>query len=337
MKGTGRKIGILAMVLAGLVGFYILGPAPARPVYTDILPQLPADPVLIEEWLSKKEAGFLIKPDNEARIVWWNDSVRNKTPYSLVYLHGFSASQEDGDPIHTRMARRYGMNLYLPRIAGHGLVSNDPLKDFTASMAWMDAKEALAIGSIIGDKVILMSTSTGGTLSLMLCSRFPDIAGQILLSPNIAIKDPLAWMLNNHWGLSIARKVLGGDYRVIPDTTALYQKYWNGRYRIEALPQLQELLESSMKPSLFQRIRQPTLLLYYFKDEENQDQVVSVEKMLEMFDQLGTAAAKKKQVAIPNAGNHAIGSYVKSHDLLTVEQEISQYCETILGLKPIPQ
>ena len=337
MKGTGRIIGIVVMFIAGLVGIYLLGPAPSMPVYGDNLPKLPVDLQLVEEWVAKKEAGFLIKPDNEARIVWWNDSLKTRTPYSVVYLHGFSASQEDGDPIHTKLARRYGMNLYLARITDHGLVSTDPLMDFTASSAWDDAKEALAIGSIIGDKVILLSTSTGGTLSLMLCSRFPDIAGQILMSPNIAIQDPLAWMLNNHWGLNIAKKVLGGDYRVIPDTTALYTKYWNGQYRVEALPQLEELLETTMKPSVFKQIQQPTLVLYYYKDEEHQDQVVSVEMMLEMFDQLGTSETKKKKVALPDAGNHALGSYVKSHDLLTVEKEVNHFCDVILGLKPIVQ
>jgi len=337
LKGTKKRVGILLFLIAGLTGIYLLGPAPGKPVYNDDLPQLPSTPEKTEEWIINKEASFSIKPDNEARIIWFNDSIKTKTPYSLVYLHGFSSSQEDGDPIHLQMAKRYGMNLYLSRLADHGLISPDPLLGFTASSVWNDAKEALAIGSRIGDRVILLSTSTGGTLSLMLCSRFPDIAGQILLSPNIAIKDPSAWLLNNHWGLNIAKKVLGGDFRVINDTSALYLQYWSGRYRVESLPHLQELLETSMIPSVFRRITQPTLMLYYYKDEEQQDKVVRVDKMLEMFDQLGTDQAKKKKAAIPNAGNHAIGSYVKSKDLLTVEKEINEFCDVILGLKPFVQ
>ena len=35
-----------------------------------------------------------------------------------------------------------------------------------------------------------MATSTGGTLALKLAAEYPDIAGLILLSPNIAINDP---------------------------------------------------------------------------------------------------------------------------------------------------
>lgn len=334
LKGAKKKIGIILALVAGLTGTYLLGPSPPRPVYTDQVPELTADLVRLEQWVINKEARLAIKPDNEARIIW-KDSTKTKTPYSLVYLHGFSSSQEDGDPIHLQIARRFGMNLYLSRLADHGLISPDPLLHFTATSAWEDAKEALAIGSLIGEKVILLSTSTGGTLSLMLCAHFPDIAAQILLSPNIAIKDPSAWLLNNHWGLNIAKKVLGGDFRVINDTTALYRQYWSGRYRVEALPQLEELLETTMKPSVFRRINQPSLMLYYYKDEEHQDQVVRVDKMLEMFNQLATAQDKKKKVAVPDAGNHAIGTAIKSHDLLTVEKEVNNFCESILGLKPI--
>ena len=41
--------------------------------------------------------------------------------------------------------------------------------------------------------------------------------------------------------------------------------------------------------------------------------------MKRMFSQLGTPDNLKRQVAIPNAGDHVIGSYVKSKDVETVE------------------
>jgi hypothetical protein len=47
---------------------------------------------------------------------------------------------------------------------------------------------------------------------------------------------------------------------------------------------------------------------YYFKDEEHQDNVVSVDAMKEMFEQLGTPAGLKKSEAFPNSGNHVITS-----------------------------
>ena len=41
--------------------------------------------------------------------------------------------------------------------------------------------------------------------------------------------------------------------------------------------------------------------------------------MLKMFDELGTAAALKRKQAMPSAGNHVIGSYIKSHDVAGVQ------------------
>ncbi len=177
-----------------------------------------------------------------------------------------------------------------------------------------------------------MSTSTGGTLALKLAAEYPEIAGLILLSPNIEINDPNAWLLNNHWGLQIARLVKG-RYNVVADTTPVYAQYWNNRYRMEATVQLEELLESTMKASTFNKVTQPTLLLYYFKDEDHQDEVVKVSAMKRMFNQLGTPADLKRQVPIPNAGDHVLGSYVKSKDITAVQTECEKFALEILKLK----
>src|SRR5262249_34195159 len=158
-------------------------------------------------------------------------------------------------------------------------------------------------GKKLGKKVILMSTSTGGTLSLKLAAEYPDIAGLILLSPNIAINDNLAWIANNHWGLQVARMVKG-KYNDYYDTVAINNKYWYNKYRIEAVTELQELLETTMKSSLFERVKQPTLLLYYYKDEQHQDPQVRVSAMKRMFRQLGTPDSLKREAAIPNADAH---------------------------------
>ncbi len=141
-----------------------------------------------------------LKPDNEARIEWLNDSLKEKTEYAVVYLHGFSASREEGDPVHSDFAKKFGCNLYLPRLEDHGIDTTEPLAFLTADRLWNSAKESYAIGKQLGRKIILMSTSTGGTLALKLASEYPDIAGLILLSPNIAINDGFAWLLNNPWG-----------------------------------------------------------------------------------------------------------------------------------------
>jgi hypothetical protein len=95
---------------------------------------------------------------------------------------------------------------------------------------------------------------------------------------------------------------------------------------------LEELLESTMKESTFKKVTQPTLLLYYYKDEEHQDDVVKVSAMKRMFTQLGTADSLKRQVPLPNAGNHVLGSPIKSKDVESVERECEKFGMEILKL-----
>lgn len=322
----------LGIILLVLIVVYFLGPRPSSPKFTKDLPAIPAQADTLEQYISRNEAKQKLKPDNEARILWFNDSLKSITDYAVVYLHGFSASQEEGDPVHYSFAQKFGCNLFLARLADHGVDTTEPLLNFTAERIWNSAKEAYAIGKQLGKKIILMATSTGGTLALKLAAEYPDIAGLILLSPNIAINDPNAWLLNNHWGLQIA-KMVKGKYNKAKDTTALYAQYWNNKYRIESTVQLEELLETTMKESTFKKIIQPTLLLYYYKDDDHQDDVVKVSAMKRMFLQLGTPENFKKQVAIPNAGDHVIGSYIKSKDIQTVEEQCERFAADVLQLK----
>jgi esterase/lipase len=321
----------LGIIILLLIIVYFFGPKPSSPRYTKDIPVVPAEPALLEKYVHDREALHKLKPDNEARILWLNDSARSVTDYSVVYLHGFSASQEEGDPVHYDFAQKFGCNLFLSRLEDHGVDTSEALLTMTADRLWNSAKEAYAIGKQLGKKVIIIGNSTGATLALKLAAEYPDIHALILLSPNIAINDPNAWILNNHWGLQVAR-MIKGKYNVSEDTTAIYAQYWNARYRMEAAVQLEELLETTMKESTFERVKQPLLMLYYFKDEDHQDPTVKVSAMKRMFLQLGTPDSLKRQVAIPNAGEHVISSYIKSKDIKMVEDECEKFAVDILHL-----
>jgi esterase/lipase len=314
-----------------LVIIYLMGPRPATPVYDKKLPAVPSAHAL-DSYIRQKESLHKLRHDNEARIIW-ADSPGNITEYAILYLHGFSASQGEGDPTHKRIAKKYRCNLYLSRLAEHGIDTTEKLVNLTADKYWESAKEAYSIASKLGKKVIIMGTSTGASLALMLAANYPEIHSLILLSPNIEIFDGTAWIVNNPWGLQIAKLVTGSKYVNSEDTRPIYKQYWSYGYRIEAVAQLEELLETAMKPDLFEKVKQPVLMLYYYRDKVNQDSVVKVEAMQKMYDDLGTPADKKSKVAVPNAGNHVIGSYIKSKDVATVEKEIEKYIEDVLRLK----
>ena len=330
-----RSLRLPFFLIATISVVYLLGPAPAKPVYGGQLPAVPPAGPALNDYIRHKEAKHQLKPDNEARIVW-EDSGFHKTPYVIVYLHGFSASQEEGNPVHRDFARRFGCNLFLSRLDGHGIDTSAPLLHMTAEGLWEDAKEALSIGKALGDKVILVSTSTGGTLALQLAATFPnDVYALVNMSPNIAINDKLAFLANNHWGLQLARWVTKGDSRHISDTSAERAKYWYNDYRLEAVVQLENLLETTMNGNTFSKVRQPVLNLYYYKDEAHQDNTVRVSAILDMHRKLGTPAAMKEAVAIPGAGAHVLGCSLTSKDVPAVEKAIYDFAVTKLGMTPL--
>lgn len=326
-----RLLKWLLIIIGVLTIIYFVGPNPETPEYRSELPQVPANAAELVNYIKAKESRRKIKEDNQARIVWADDSAKSKTKYSIVYLHGFSASQGEGMPVHTNIARKFGCNLYLSRLAEHGIDTTNQMVKLTPEKYWESAQEAFRIGQQLGEEVILMGTSTGGTLALMLASRYPGIKALVLMSPNIEINDPNAWLLNNPWGLQIARTVLGSDEVIPKDDRAIYRQYWNSPYRIEAVVALQEMLETSMNEETFQKVKQPSLVMYYYKDEVHQDSVVRVDAIKDMFSKLGTPYNQKKAVAMPNAGDHVMGSYIKSKDLEGVEREIENFLLT-LGL-----
>jgi len=329
-----RRLLIIAAPIGLLIGVYFSGPKPSTPVFDKKLNTIVAEPSALEAYISLNESKHRIKPDNEARIVW-ADSSKQKAEYAVVYLHGFSASQMEGDPIHRRFAKQFGCNLFLSRLADHGVDTTETLLQFTADRFWESVKEALAIGKAIGDKVILMSTSTGGTAALMWAKEYPDDVYAIInMSPNIAINDPAAFLLNDPWGLQIARMVMGSNYREW-EAEEQRMKYWNNKYRLESLVQLEELVECSMNKETFSKVKQPSLTLYYYKNEEEQDPEVKVSAMLEMNELLATPDSLKIIVAIPNAGAHVIGSPLVSKDVEGVYQNIEKFAIEKLHLKPV--
>ncbi len=313
--------------LAGLAIVYAVGPVPTYPVPDAQTTQIALTVQNVEAYVKEQESKVSLKPDNEARIIW-ADSVR-QTEYAVVYLHGFSACQEEGNPLHREFAARYGFNLYLSRLPMHGETNPDAFKDMTPQALINGAKEAIAIGKILGKKIILMGCSTGGTLAVYLAQNDPDIAALLLYSPNIDIANPASELLTAPWGQQIARVVSGGMYHNWQANDA-QKEYWQTSYRIEGLSAVKALVEKTMVPEVFARVKQPVFMGYYYKDEKHQDDVVSVQAMHTFFDQLGTPAHLKRKVSFPEAGAHVICGRLFSKDVESVKKETFAFADELL-------
>ncbi len=324
----------IGIILLLLVAVYLAGPTPEKFIPETSLPLITADATALEKQIAEKESAFkTLRPDNEARIIW-AESTKEKTAWSIVFLHGFSASWREGDPVVLDLAKRYGCNVFLPRLNGHGLDTAECMVNLTAEKLLQSAKEAVAIGKVIGEKVLVVSSSTGGTLSLYLASGKDNIDAMVLYSPNVKIYDPTAKLLDKPWGLQISRAVLGSKYRDWPAPEEK-KKYFTNYYRLEALIGVQSLISHTMKKETFEKITCPVFIGYYYKNEEEQDKVISIEAIKEMYAQLSTPANQKREIPFPEAGNHVLCYYLDSKDIVGVESETFKFCEEVIGLKPI--
>ena len=249
-------------------GIFFLGPEIEAPNLELPTPEISSSILELKDSINAHEATFNnIKPDNASKLEFY-DSIPQKTAFSVLYLHGFSASSKEGDPVHRNIAHALKANLYLPRLNSHGLIEEEPMLNFTGQKFIDSAKEALAVAKKIGKKVIVISSSTGGTLSLIL-GNDPQIAALLMFSPNVEIYDARSKLLTLPWGLQIARWVLGSKYHNMNKISEQKKNYWTTCYRLEPTVELQKLLETAMRPEVFKRITAPVFMGYYYKIRKN--------------------------------------------------------------------
>lgn len=314
---------------------YLIGPVPRDPTYSMVWPDLPSSLAELQNYVERTEAAKPIRKDNQARILWY-DGEPKVTEYSFVYLHGFAGSYQDGYPLNVNVADTFGANIYLSRWADHGLKPPASLNGFTPEAAWKSAKEALAIGQRIGRKVIIMSTSTGGTLALRLAAAYPDsVHALINISPNIRDDQFGAFLLNSPWGYGLAHLVSLGSHRKIEHEQAIARQYWDTIYPADALVNLQVLVESTMQPETFQDVRCPVLTLYYHRNFMQEDEHVEIDRYPEVYEMLGTPDSLLELVELDQPGTHFIGSAIKSQDYRTAQQQIIEYCQETLGMETV--
>jgi esterase/lipase len=323
-----RGFAIFFLLLGAL---YLVGPRVETPELNESPVSVPSDLMSLERWITEKENALgNVRSGNASQIIF-NDSVPKKTKFSVLYLHGFTASGREGEPVHRDIAKALGANLYIPRLYGHGLEETEPMLGFNNEDFWESGKEALAVAKQLGEKVIVLGTSHGGALSLSLATD-PDIAALCLFGPNIAVYDPKAKLLSKPWGLQIARLVKGGNYHHMVTSNEEKKNYWTTKARLESLIHMQKFLDVKMRKATFKKVQAPVFLGYYYKNDSLQDQVVSVPAMLEMYDQLGTPQHLKQKKAFPEAGDHVLTSYLSTENYEAVTREVLQFLSDKLNI-----
>lgn len=305
-----------------LIPAFLLGPrAKLEPSITQV--QLPQN---LEQYLKAKEAQFKdITLGAEKTIVWADSKSKAQTPFSIIYLHGFSATHQECAPLADLIAKKLGANLFYTRLQGHGRGSN-PMGEAKANEWLNDTMEAYNIGKRIGKNVIILGTSTGATLALWLAAqkKTEQIKAMILMSPNFAPKDRRAEIILWPWGKQLLH-LIAGENRSWRPSNKQQAKYWTTSYKSIAILEMMTLVQLVREQDL-SLLKIPTQFIYSPKD-----QVISVELVKQKFKQLGS---KQKQILAVN-DNLGPSSHILAGKILAPKAVSERLKQIYTFLKPL--
>lgn len=265
MPRARRGMGLVALAVLAVALVLLWQLAPREPVEMPPFDAaaIPADPSALPAWLATGEGQVPgIRPGAEKQIVWAG-TPGARTPWAVVYVHGFSATLQEIRPVPDRVARKLGANLFFTRLTGHG-------RDGAALAAagagdWRrDMAEALAVGERLGDRVLVIATSTGGTLAALAAAEGQAMDGLVLVSPNFALRSRSAAMLDmplaRHW----APLVVGRERAFAPRNDA-QGRWWTTAYPTTALMPMGALMRRA-RATDFDSARVPALFLFNPRD-----------------------------------------------------------------------
>lgn len=309
---------IFLIILAVLLLIIFLGPRVK--VDTTVPPlSIPAD---VEAFVKESEAKFAdITPGAEKTIVWHNPAKKDKTPISVVYLHGFSATRQEVAPLCDIVAKKLGANLFYTRLRGHGRPS-DALKGVTVNDWLVDTAEAIEVGRRIGEKVVVISTSTGGTLTAWygLTQKTGNILAAVMISPNFYPARSEARIMTWPWGKQLAHLIIG-EYRTWKPQSDRQAKYWSWKQPTEVTVTMMGLVDM-VKSLDFRRFQLPLLMIL-----SPNDKVISYPLAKKRFEE--ASSAKKKLFEVTDSvdtSQHVIaGDILSPNTTARVAEEIISF------------
>jgi len=267
----------------------------------------------VDKWLADQERIVSLKtpliPGTEKHIHWYQNQTGSKTPVSLVYLHGFSATRKELSPVPERVADALGANLFETRLKGNGQ-SERQMEGIRAEDWLNDAAEALTIGAAIGERVILMGTSNGGALALSMVNHpsFKPVKALVLVSPNFGPKDPMAELMTWWGGPQLAHLVLG-EKRSWQSLNEQQSKYWSTSYPTDTLIEMMRLVKFT-RSLLPLQITQSLVVFYSPKDA-----VVDPNRIAAAYEQIDSPHREVILIANSNdPSNHVLAGDIMSPD-----------------------
>jgi pimeloyl-ACP methyl ester carboxylesterase len=201
----------------------------------------------IDARLADAESAFAdIRPGLAKEIVWADPLAKTRAALAVVYIHGFSASKGEVRPLPDLVAKALGANLFYTRLAGHGR-SADAMAEASVDAWKNDMEEALDIATHIGERTLIIATST------------------VFLAPNYKIRRRGAGLLTAPFARVSARLLLGKRRGFVP-LSALHAAYWMTDYPVSALLPMADLIKE-IRGLPFEKIGTPALFIQSAKDQ----------------------------------------------------------------------
>lgn len=287
---------------AVLVVVFVLGPR----VKIDTTLQKVTLPKDVEKYVLTNESRFSdLRSGTNKKIVWFDPTKKEQTDWSVVFIHGFSASRQELDPVCIKVAQGLKANLFYTRLTGHGR-SNKAMSEASVHGWLNDGVEAIEVGRRLGKKVLLVGSSTGGSLAIWLTANSeykPDML--VVSSANFFPKNKLSRILLWPWG-NVLVQLLLGSHRQWKPANKMHAKMWTHRYESKVLLPMMGLVQITNSTDV-SKIKIPTLLFYSKKDK-----VVDSSLIEQRFPLWGSK--KKELVHIEGEGP---GHHVLAGDILS--------------------
>ena len=266
----------------------------------------------LDAWIADSESKFSdIKPGTAKGIVWANPE-QQKTPWAVVYVHGFSASKMETAPVADLVAKQLGANLFYTRLSGHGLPG--AALGQVSPQDWLaDTVEAVRIGQTLGDKVLVISCSTGSTLSTWLAtSEFAkDVNAYVFISPNFGLKDKRSEIINGNWGKQLALAITGPELN-FPSSNEKENAAWTKSYPTTALFPMMALVKK-VRESDVGNFKTPLMILY-----SADDLTVDSQETKKLFQRIGSENKKLELVAYSKSdGQHVLAGEIRDPQAVT--------------------
>jgi esterase/lipase len=303
----------LFIAVAVAIATVLLGTTPARLDYVPLIDEIPD----LQALLLETQADLV--PGTEKRLTWHDEE--QQTEWSVVALHGFSASRQESAPLAELVAKRLGANLFETRFSGHGL-KTDALVDVSAE-AWLDdVANALTIGHLIGQKIVVIAISNGAALALSMLDHptMQSVDSLILLSPNFGPADPKAMWITGPGGPLLLR-IISGETRSWEAHNELQEKYWTTSYPSRTLVQVIRVVDRAR--AKIETEKAPRLQVYFSPDDE----VISVAALQSAFAVI--QSPQKELIPVPETdspSSHILaGDIMSPTNTIPIAEKISDF------------